>query len=355
MKRVKISIIVSIYNTYNYLEQCVKSLREQSYGEFEVLLIDDGSTDASLGLCQRLAAEDKRIKVFTKSNGGLSDARNYGINKAQGEYLLFLDSDDWFESNMLELYVKQVEKYPYDVVVQGFTIDFEEQGESYKNTFDIDSFYVLNEIQNGILRIESLGLLNSSCNKLYRKSIILENSLKFSVGKEPAEDLLFNCQYFSYVQSIACLTTASYHYVKRNVQTLTVKYIPAYDEKILEYHEARKELYTKKLMPEKQKELLLSNSLATYTLTAFSNIYRNNSPLNFKERSVIIRKLYQNTHVIKAVLSSEYSNFFLKLLGILAKTQNVLLTNIIFTALYACRYRFERVYLRLRKKILYQN
>lgn len=355
MQNVKISIIVAVYNTYIYLEKCVMSLLEQTHDEFEVLLIDDGSTDASYSLCQCLEEKDKRIKAFTKSNGGLSDVRNFGIANAQGEYLLFLDSDDWFEPDMLEKYVKQIEQYSYDVVIQGFTIDFEHEGHSYQNTFDKDRVYVGAEIQQGIFDIECLGLLNSCCNKLYRKSIILNNSMKFLVGKEPAEDLLFNCQYFAYVESIACLVKPGYHYVKRNAQTLTVKYIPQYDENILEYHEARSVLYDKVCMPGKQREILLNNSLATYTLTAFSNIYRDTSPLNFKERKDIIRKLYRNTHVTKAVLSSEYSNFFLKLLRMLVKTQNVLLTNTIFTALYTCRYRFEKVYLRLRKKILYKK
>lgn len=355
MKNTKISIIVPVYNTYYYLEKCVNSLLMQTYSGFEILLIDDESTDESYRLCQQFESLDERIHAYTKPNGGLADVRNFGISKAQGEYLLFLDSDDWFESDMLESYVKQIEKSSYDVIIQGFTIDFEDEENSHQNTFDKDTFYIGDEVQQGIFDIECLGLLNSSCNKLYRKAIIDDNFIYFSVGKEPAEDLLFNCRYFVYVKSIACLAKASYHYIKRNVQTLTVKYISKYDQKILEYHEARSVLYTKIGMQEKHRMILLNNSLATYTLTVFSNMYRDTSPLNFKEREDIIFKLYQNTCIIQAVLSSEYCNFFLKLLRTLVKTKNALLTNIIFTLLYACRYRFETVYFKLRRKILYSK
>lgn len=97
-----ISVIVPVYNVEQYVEKCVRSVLQQSYSYFELLLVDDGSTDSSLEICKRMEGEDDRIRVLEKSNGGLSDARNYGIQHVSGEFVTFIDSDDWVEKDYLK-------------------------------------------------------------------------------------------------------------------------------------------------------------------------------------------------------------------------------------------------------------
>ena len=106
-----VSVIVPVYNVYSYLRDCVKSVQAQSYQNWELLLVDDGSTDGSGKLCDELAAEDGRIQVFHKPNGGLSDARNHGMHHARGEYFCFLDSDDFLEKKAVERLVWLCEEY----------------------------------------------------------------------------------------------------------------------------------------------------------------------------------------------------------------------------------------------------
>lgn len=106
-----ISVIVPVYNIQNYLERCVKSIMNQTYQKLEILLVDDGSTDGSGEICERLAKEDERIRVFHKENGGSSSARNLGIREAKGEYLGFIDSDDYIEPDMYELLAEGIGKY----------------------------------------------------------------------------------------------------------------------------------------------------------------------------------------------------------------------------------------------------
>ena len=112
----KISIIVPVYNSIDCLERCVKSICAQTYGNLEILLIDDGSTDGTDRLCERLASEDDRIRVYHKENGGASSARNVGIRLASGKYLGFVDSDDYIEPDMYELMAKAMQERPQDVV-----------------------------------------------------------------------------------------------------------------------------------------------------------------------------------------------------------------------------------------------
>lgn len=97
-----ISVIVAVYNIEAYLEKCVRSIREQTYRNLQIILVDDGSTDGCPGLCDRLAGEDDRIQVIHKENGGLSDARNAGTGQALGSYIAFVDGDDWIEKDMYE-------------------------------------------------------------------------------------------------------------------------------------------------------------------------------------------------------------------------------------------------------------
>nr|WP_318684939.1 glycosyltransferase family 2 protein [uncultured Acetatifactor sp.] len=111
MKKPLISVIVPVYNVMEYLPRCVKSLQAQTYPNLEILLVDDGSEDESGKLCEEMAAEDERIRVFHKKNGGSSSARNLGISKARGEYLGFVDSDDYVDYNMYELLVEAVSSF----------------------------------------------------------------------------------------------------------------------------------------------------------------------------------------------------------------------------------------------------
>ena len=112
-----VSVIVPVYNVYPYLRDCVQSVQAQSYQNWELLLVDDGSTDGSGELCDELAVEDGRIQVFHKPNGGLSDARNHGMHHARGEYFCFLDSDDLLPENALEKLVGLCEQHRADVAM----------------------------------------------------------------------------------------------------------------------------------------------------------------------------------------------------------------------------------------------
>ena len=119
-----VSIIIPVYNAESRLEQCVMSIKTQTYTNLEICLINDGSTDGSGALCDRLAAEDTRIKVFHKENGGVSTARNRGLDEATGEYVVFVDADDYLASNGIEKMVETIAARNCDIAIAGKYIDF---------------------------------------------------------------------------------------------------------------------------------------------------------------------------------------------------------------------------------------
>ncbi|MBQ8680482.1 MAG: glycosyltransferase family 2 protein, partial [Treponema sp.] len=139
-----ISVIVPVYNVEKYLPQCLDSIKNQTYKNLEIILIDDGSTDSSGVICDKVALIDKRIRVFHKENGGLSDARNYGIDKAKGSWLTFIDSDDYISSNYIEYLFKLSVTHNTKIATGAHTVFYESGKKVYKG-FGKDSESVQSE------------------------------------------------------------------------------------------------------------------------------------------------------------------------------------------------------------------
>lgn len=190
-----VSIIVPVYNVENYLRKCLDSIINQTYQNIEIILVDDGSKDSSGKICDKYAKKDSRIKVIHKGNGGVSSARNNGLSIAKGEWLLFVDADDFLPEDAIGFYVKVVETEDVDMVL-GSYVECDEEGSIIK--FDQKQF----EQQMSIL--ECLRLFYKSdttlfqgyiWNRLMRRSIILANNLKFNESVYFKEDGLFAVQY----------------------------------------------------------------------------------------------------------------------------------------------------------------
>lgn len=183
-----ISIVVPIYNMEKYLDKCINSIINQTYKNIEIILVDDGSTDKSSKIINKYKKLDKRIKAYYKKNGGLSDARNYGIDKATGEYIGFIDSDDYIEKNMYETLYNNIIKYNADISVVGFNVVYEST--DIKNRVEYQEVTDKLEIYN---RKEAFDLLfdankfgNFAWNKLYKKELF--KNIKYPLGKK-MEDL----------------------------------------------------------------------------------------------------------------------------------------------------------------------
>lgn len=208
-----ISIIVPIYNAELTLTKCINSIFSQEYIDWELILVDDGSKDNSLALCQDIKEGNNNIFVVHKDNGGLASARNTGLEYAKGEYICFIDSDDSVEKNYLSSLIENLEKYDSDISVCGFkfvnngniTTSINTQDRCYNNVFNNEDFLLLFET----------GLLNSACNKLYKRKIIANNTLLFR-DLTIVEDLDFNIRYFQLINKLSLTRTTPYNYVQDN-------------------------------------------------------------------------------------------------------------------------------------------
>ena len=203
---VEVSIIVAVYRAEKYIRRCLDSLRNQTLNCFEVVLVDDGSPDLSGVICDEYAAKDKRFSVIHKKNGGVSSARQTGLDNARGEFVIHVDPDDWVDPEMLESLVECARKNSSDVVI----CDMFEEGKNGQRYIEqkpssLDTLEYCNDLI-------SEKLHGSCCNKLVRRSCIIENNIKFQLNLVMREDELFNIHLAKLPLSISYLHKAFYHY-----------------------------------------------------------------------------------------------------------------------------------------------
>lgn len=211
----KISIIVPIYNVETYLRDCMETIINQTYKEIEIILVNDGSTDSSLEICNEYAEKNDKIKIVSKKNGGLSDARNVGLEYATGKYIMFVDSDDYLAFNSCEVLYNAIKDTEFDFVTANFAFT-NNDGTPWKKPMFGDKF------ENTILDIsdykKSFYLVNSTVwNKIFRKEFIDKNNLKFEYGLL-AEDAVFTTKAFLKAKTTYYIKDIVYYYRQRETK-----------------------------------------------------------------------------------------------------------------------------------------
>ncbi len=233
----EVSIIVPVYKAQKYLERCVNSLVNQTLRDIEIILVDDASPDESGALCDKFAAEDSRIKVIHKENEGPGMARNSGMKIAEGEYMGFVDSDDYVDLTMYENLVEAAKKYDADLVLSGIKFvggnTFEGEGETVKEYFAEDTlFSTKEEIDNLILGISGALPYESDdsrygmsvCKTLFKREVAEKNGLKFMAEREIlSEDTLFMIDFASEISKAVGVKEAYYYYC-RNGESISKSY-----------------------------------------------------------------------------------------------------------------------------------
>lgn len=202
-----ISVIVPVYNIEKYLERCVNSIREQTYTNLEILLVDDGSTDSSGTICDKFAEEDSRVRVFHKENGGSSSARNLGIAEAKGEYLGFVDSDDYISANMYELLVGAIHEFQAEVAQVGRD-EIDEEGKRLPDICVPPKQKVFIESKDFLRELLMHRGDCSFCTKLVKKSLFANGT--FPLG-ELNEDFRLFVSFLDKIQGVASLPQQTYH------------------------------------------------------------------------------------------------------------------------------------------------
>lgn len=272
----KVSIIIPVHNSSKYLKKCIDSVLKQTYKNIEVICIENGSKDNSL----KILKQYKTIKTYSLKESGISLARNYGIKKAKGEYLYFLDSDDYIKENLIEELVKKLEKDKSDLCYAKYYSVYEEKNKKEKT--ELYTFDILNKKQT----ITNLHNINLGPQKLFKKEIITNNNITFPLNTK-YEDVYFVLKYLYFSNKISMVNEYLYYYlIHSNSETTTM------DSRVFDILKIIK-LY-EKIYDKEEIENVTVKLLTTYTIR---QRYQKNSGLRNKfidESFSHLNKNYQN-------------------------------------------------------------
>ena len=215
-----VSVIVPIYNAERNLRRCIDSILNQTYKEIEVILLDDGSSDNSGNICDEYALADNRVRVMHKENTGVSDTRNQGISMARGEYIQFLDSDDWITSDATSSLVRAATEYKCDMVIADFYRVINERV-SQKGAIEEAGLMDRHSFATSMMQDPADFYYGVLWNKLYKRCIIEEHQLRMDNNTSWCEDFMFNLEYVRHIQSIFVLKIPIYYYVKTKGSLVT--------------------------------------------------------------------------------------------------------------------------------------
>ena len=226
MKEPKVSVIIPIYNVEGYVFQCLDSLLAQSFGDFEVLCIDDASADNSAAVIREFQQKDPRVRLLQQEHAGVSAARNLGIANARGEYIAFVDGDDWLSPDALEKLVTAAESNHADIVVSSAQVHFEnpQPEDSRRNASLVRALTVTEGLLEGDPweKLSQPGSWPFLWNKLVRRELITENEIAFSRTLALGEDGAFLVTLFQYADRVAFIPDALYHYRYQRKASATV-------------------------------------------------------------------------------------------------------------------------------------
>lgn len=224
----KFSIVIPVYNAEKYIDKTLQSIKNQTYTNFEAILVDDGSTDSSADICEEITKADSRFTLIRKNNAGVSAARNDGICKAQGEYILFIDSDDWIEGNALAICNKYLRETKAEELIFGMSFDIEKNGvieRSLIKTHD-EAELRAGDFAASFQSLYRCNYLTSSCNRVISLPLLKTNNLLFDERISNYEDYEFSLRVLGYCKTVTVLPNVLYHYIIRHDSSNSRKYKP---------------------------------------------------------------------------------------------------------------------------------
>jgi len=235
----RLSIIVPIYNAEKYIDNCMRSIYDQTFTDYEIILVNDGSSDKSGEICRKYQESDPRVTYIEKENGGAGSARNAGMDSARGRYLAFPDADDSFEPEMYADLYALAESGDYDVVFSGVNYYVRRDGELvYSRTQNIKalSYTSREQCRENIMEFfPTTTIFDVPWNKLYKRSVVTENKIRFSDLRR-CQDALFNLEFFDRVNSAASLDKAYYRYMENTAADVRRKFPKNYIDVNIAYY-----------------------------------------------------------------------------------------------------------------------
>lgn len=312
---VTVSIIMPVYGVEKFVGKAIESIQQQTFSDYEFLIVDDGTKDRSGEICDEYAAGDERIRVFHKENGGAPSARNLAIDEAKGKYFYFMDSDDWAEPTMLEDMVRLADNHRAQLVVTGYFID----------TYYTDTDYVTQavaqpsqvfesqrEFRENAYRLFDHNLLYTPWNKLYDGDYIREKGLKFP--NTFWDDFPFNLSVVRDVERVVVSDKKYYHFMRARAESETAKYRPDMYDKREEEHQWMVELYRYWGIDDEASREFLARRYVERLVGCVENLTNPACTLSKREKQAEIARIITTPHAQEAARIARPRSRYMKLM-----------------------------------------
>jgi glycosyltransferase involved in cell wall biosynthesis len=343
---VKVSVIVPVFNGEQYLDHCLESLRAQTLDEIEILVIDDGSTDKSVEKISWHSQRDSRIKLIYKQNSGVSDTRNVGLTEARGQYIGFVDADDWVDPKMYETMYQQAVNLNVDIVRCGLTMNREDGSlmEEITLPYSQDIPYINDEVWSKFIKLligtsfkeanlrYDKSLAGYSCVHLYDRKLLTAYNIKFDTQLKVYEDLLFNLTAYSHAKAVGIRNEPCYHY-RQNSLSACNRYKPdlEHTQELMVRHIMN---FIKENQLDDEYRRALHYRIFFDTLWALSNIFSRYNLEPWKTKSKRVKNLFSKEYVRNSFFSLKSTglSFSKRLLHLVIKSRMFLLLSILYFA-----------------------
>lgn len=311
----KVSVIVPVYNRETRLGWCINSILSQTMRNLELILVDDGSTDGSLSICENYARLDNRVRVFHQENGGVSSARNRGIAQAKGEYIQFVDSDDWIPQNFTEILLTQMEQYRADLAICDLKFVYiREQGapevellSSTRRKFP----KVLSEKEfweRLMFMFSETSLLEGPCNQMYRSEIIQNEKITFPEDMSFGEACCFNLNFYDAARQIVFVPEIAYYPIKHTEDALSTRCITNLFDNQMKQIRLMWKLLEKHDAVNKENRSYWGTYCAAQVVKSIESLDSPECKLSAAEKRHEIKRIMNCSEVRQALLEADYVN-----------------------------------------------
>ena len=331
MSKIKVSIIIPIYNSEKTLNRLLDSVLNQSYKNLEIILINDGSTDNSLKIINSFGKKDKRISIINQKNQGVSNSRNTGLKVATGKYILFLDSDDYIDKNLIKTVLSIFKENKVDLVTYGFYTEI--YGQKLISNHKTCLLKNKESIKNNLINLWKTHMLYNVWNKIYKKEIIDTYNIKFP-NYDYGEDIKFNMDYIEKSESLYNLETPLYYYNRENDNSLTNQYREnLFNIKLEEQERFINHFKTFDLKKEKY-NYFLSSRYIERTLGCITNLYLPECFLSFKQKYFLTKKIILHPYTRESLKVYKGKSKKMRLILMFYRIKSPLLTMFICKLIY---------------------
>ncbi|OLS38442.1 glycosyltransferase family A protein [Bacillus sp. MRMR6] len=316
-----ISIIIPVYNAEKTIKRAIRSIRKQSVQNFELLLVNDGSSDNSLEIMRYFEERDTRIRVYDIPNSGVSGARNVGIEHVRGKYTTFLDADDYYVENALESVISCMNDQT-ELIIFGYNIEYENSASKCILPSNKDlQFFRKKAFRNYAVSLIENEMINAPWNKIYLTSYLKTNEILFAPELDIGEDLKFNLSFVRDVQYVNILSKSLVNYSQKKGEGLVSRFRPNRFELRFALLEEIKELlsYWENLL---ENQVMIDRLLIKDIMAFFMDFYKKNCDYSYDEKLHIINEVLQKKDIRDVLVRNEFEDITTKLLERILKTYN---------------------------------